>query len=168
MAITDQLKSLYVKLGGDESTSASNVEEWIDKIEDVAGSDGSGSGGGFMIVDEVDFESENPHLSRTTKDIVAAFDAGIPVFLRGGRDDGNERLACLLPIYYTEHKVSSRERLDQRFDSEIHITASAPTGDTSDNLVMVSLSNYGDDTEYLPEYPYYNVEAYLRQTGQIK
>ena len=64
MAIVDKLKSLYIKLGGNENETASNIsewlakindklggdyeghpsniEDWIDKIEDVAGSGGSG------------------------------------------------------------------------------------------------------------------------------
>ena len=46
MAIVDKLKSLYVKLGGDPNTGASNVEEWIDKIEDVAGPSSGGSSSG--------------------------------------------------------------------------------------------------------------------------
>ena len=46
MAITDKLQKLYVKLGGDPNTGASNVEEWIDKIEDVAGPSSGGSSSG--------------------------------------------------------------------------------------------------------------------------
>ena len=46
MAITYKLQKLYVKLGGDPNTGASNVEEWIDKIEDVAGPSSGGSSSG--------------------------------------------------------------------------------------------------------------------------
>lgn len=63
MAITDKLQKLYVKLGGDPNTGASNVEEWIDKIEDVAGSGGSGSGAKLIEIIESD--------SGTTLDITA-------------------------------------------------------------------------------------------------
>ena len=42
MAIVDKLKSLYVKLGGDEKESASNISEWLAKINDKLGGDREG------------------------------------------------------------------------------------------------------------------------------
>lgn len=41
--VATQLQSLYVKLGGDNSETASSIDEWIDKIEDVAGPSSGGS-----------------------------------------------------------------------------------------------------------------------------
>lgn len=48
-AIKTQLQSLYIKLGGDSSETASSIEDWIDKIEDVVGSGGEVST--TMVVD---------------------------------------------------------------------------------------------------------------------
>lgn len=83
MAITDQLKSLYVKLGGDESTTASNIEEWIDKIGDVSSNDnkgeGSGSGGNdeFIVTGTVHNQDyEDAVYDATYEDILAAHNAG--------------------------------------------------------------------------------------------
>lgn len=42
MAIVDKLKSLYVKLGGSEDETASNINEWLAKINDKLGGDREG------------------------------------------------------------------------------------------------------------------------------
>ncbi len=92
MAITDKLQKLYLKMGGDPNTGASNVEEWIDKIEDVAGSGGSGTGGGVLIVTDTvtivppkpgyDLSSEQHVLDKNWAEIEQAVNSGLNVVIR--------------------------------------------------------------------------------------
>jgi len=88
-----QLKELYKKLGGTDADAAGikTIAQAIDKIEDVAGSGGSG-GGGLLIVNCETLEA-SPwcQLDTTAGDIIDAIEAGKAVMIsdQNGNLEGN-------------------------------------------------------------------------------
>ncbi len=119
MAIVDKLKSLYVKMGGDENTSASNIEEWVNKLEEVAGNgssgSGSGSGGGTFFVPLNVSEDHGNILYTATKtahEIIAAVNAGLTVTFKA--NEGQTAMTANL-VSFTLFPGDTEESVNAHF-----------------------------------------------------
>ena len=88
-AIKTQLQSLYVKLGGDSSETASSIEDWIDKIEDVAESNANESIGTKIFVVTITVDQTDPYnivytADKTYEEALEAYGEGYFIVFRCG------------------------------------------------------------------------------------
>ena len=159
MAITDKLQKLYVKLGGDPNTGASNVEEWIDKIEDVAGNSGSSGSSGVLVLSIVDGPKGDKILNRSVKEIVDAFNNNTPIFVRLDEENpeslGEDSTAYNLLHVSTINKVAmqTHDIIVEGFSEVIEI----PLMTNIDEYVFSTFTN---GTSYYPEYFTDSVQLY--------
>ena len=162
MAITDKLQKLYLKMGGDPNTGASNVEEWIDKIEDVAGNSGSSGASGVLVLSIADGPKDDKILNRSAKEIVDAFNNNTPIFVRLDEENPenlgeNSTAYNLLHVGAIEKTtLDSHDILFDGFTDEVRITLRTYTNE-------YELSTSTNGTSYYPEHFTNNPRLYAEQ-----